>query len=490
MRTTALSLVAAAALTLTAVSADEAQKPKADLKGNMTVVYADPADVGSFGAMFTEGTLYGRLRMNNFWYDYQDDAAGNDHQITGLGGSVVYKSARYATLAATVGAYYTHGGLLNKTDAADIGDLKAGKDVLSRYNVKHDNEYYMAVIAQAAIDTQIAKTNISVGRQLFESVFTASNDTKMIPNSFDGIVVENRDISGTTLRAAHFVAQKLRDHTENHDVITFKDSDGDSWGNNDDSAVHKGLSYANFTAAGKETDHTLSIFTAKSKFGENLKTEVSYFMLPEVVNSLVLEANYAIQAGETTITPGIRYYQQMDDGGGAIANGLNLAGKTMTGYSAASWTSLDSAMTAVRVDIQPSKAYKFRLGYSAIADEADLVAPWRGFPTGGYTRAMAQYNWYANTKSTMARVDVDLEKLGLLERTKFFVRYVVQDFDDAKTGVQADTTVIHTDWSYNLPLDASLLQLKYRMALVEGEAKGAAVDNSYNEYRFEVNYLF
>jgi len=46
------------------------------------------------------------------------------------------------------------------------------------------------------------------------------------------------------------------------------------------------------------------------------------------------------------------------------------------------------------------------LGYSKIADKADFTTPWRAFPTGGYTRAMGQTNWYANTSSYLLRADL------------------------------------------------------------------------------------
>ncbi len=489
---TALSLATAAAFG-GMLNAEES-KPKFDLANSMKVKYNTlPVEAESFSEAFTKGKFYGRLRMNNFWWDWKEEIAGKqrDHQATGLGGSVIYKTARFANVGSSWGLFYTHGGLVNNVDADNVKYLKAGKDTTSRYNVSEDDDWDMAVLAIANIDVQVAKTNIKVGRQIFESVFTASNDTKMIPNTFEGVVVENKDIPATTLRLAHLTAQKLRDHETFHDVITSTDSDGNSWNGNDDSAKHKGLSYAAFKAAGEDTDHTLSIATAKSKIG-NLKTELSYLILSDVLNDAVVEAHYAIDAGGTKIIPGFRYFKQMDNGGGKIG-GASLKGDTQ-GYDDPN--SLDSSLTAVRVDIQPSKAYKFRVGYSAIADEADLVTPWRGFPTGGFTRAMAQYNWYANTKTTMLRADVSLDKLGLLPDTWFLVRYAIQDFDDNKDAVQADSNILHTDWFHDIKMGEDLLKLKFRMGLVTAKDdikksdSTTKTDVSYNEYRFEINYLF
>jgi len=499
----AAAALALTALTTTAVAEDNA-KPKRSLKGNMQVVYNQlPGEAASFGEMFSEGMWYGRLRMNNFEWDWKEETTKNkNNRATGIGGSVVYKTARYSGVAATLGVYYSNGGLMNKTDADDIGTVKAGKDTFSRFNVKEDDDYSMLVPAEANIDVQLGKTNIKLGDQIFESVFTKSNDTKMIPNTFRGVVVENKDISGVKLTAAYFTNQKLRDHTTMHDVITF-DTDIDStnntkWNNNDDSAGHQGLTYKRFKDAGKEVDHTLTILSAQSKLGENLKADLSYLMLPEVLNSAVLEANYTLKAGDTKIIPGVRYYKQMDNGGGKIG-GPSLKGSIITtNYKASGYTtgdSLDSSLTNVRVVIQPKGAMKYTIGYSAVEDAADIVAPWRGFPTGGYTRAMAQYNWNANTKTTMVQANADLGKAGLVDNTTLMVRYAIQDFDDKKTTTQADSNILHADIVHKLAAVEGL-EFKFRTGLVTAKddikdtAGTTKTDVSYNEYRFEINYLF
>ena len=517
---TGISLAATLALTVltTNLTADEATGPKRTLKGSMVVDYKKlPGEVDSLAEMFTEGMWYGRVRLNTFKWDWKEESyttnsagyhSGNkDNHAAGIGGSIVYKTARFAGLAATLGAY-TSQNWFNTMDKEDSGILKAGKDTLSRYDYKNNDQLGMSVIAEANVDFKAGKTQATAGRQLFESVFTASNDTKMIPNTFDGVVVTNKDIENTKITLAHFVGQKLRDHTTSHDVITFKDANGDSWGNNDDSAVHKGLNYDAFKRENKSVDHTLSIFSAKTKIGDDLKAEFSYLTVPEVLSDAVLEAHYTVKAGDTKIIPGFRYFKQMDNGGGDVqanntsgtyTGGINLAGKPMTGYKNSALDSLDSSLTNVRVDIQPTGAFKFRLGYSAVEDAADIVAPWRGFPTGGFTRAMAQYNWYANTKTTMFRVDGNLGKLGLIPNTTFLVRYAVQDFDDKKEGTQADSTVIHTDWIHKLAAVEGL-EFKFRAGLVTAKddieykdytgATKTKADVSYDEYRFEVNYLF
>ena len=66
---------------------------------------------------------------------------------------------------------------------------------------------------------------------------------------------------------------------------------------------------------------------------------------------------------------------------------------------------LTTWLLGVRCDLALDNL-QLRLAYTKVADKADIIAPWRGFPTAGFTRAMSQYNWYANTKSYMVQANL------------------------------------------------------------------------------------
>ncbi|MDD3592101.1 MAG: hypothetical protein PHO65_05640 [Sulfurovum sp.] len=509
MKQIGMSILAVAALSSTAaiaggdvepasppaeVSAVKSEIVKRKLKGDMVVEYnVLPGSTDSLTGMFQDGIFYGRLRSNTFYWDWDhetwDDVAkkGNlDNKNMGLGGSLIFKSASLNGFSFTA-AYY---GSMNpdfwRLDADEIAGAKAGKDTFSRYDVLKRGGYGggMHVLGQAYLQYQNDMFDIKAGRQLFESVFTASNDTKMIPNTFDGVAVAANIADKTSARVAYFAQQKLRDHTSAHDVVTFKDKNGESWNNNDDAPVHKGLSYANFLAAGEDPDHELIVADVKTKIIPNLDATLSFLSVPGVVNDIVAEAHYAVPfENGWTLRPGIRYFHQMDDGGGDIAGYTNLTGKAATGYDAGVADSLDSSLFAARVDVMmPEKKGFFRLGYSQVEDKADILAPWRGFPTGGFTRAMAQYNWYANTKTYMARV-----AYKFTPEFDVSLRYAIQDFDDDKANVQADSNVWHLDAVYKFTPN---FYMKGRVGLVDADTDSGKADVSYNEYRLEFNYLF
>ena len=101
---------------------------------------------------------------------------------------------------------------------------------------------------------------------------------------------------------------------------------------------------------------------------------------------------------------------------------------------------------------------------------------------------MAQYNWDANTETTMLQVDYDFGKAGLVKDFKVSGRYAMQDFDDTKPGVQADSDILHIDIIKGL---AEGLEGKIRIGLVDSDpGNSGKSDVGYNEYRVELNYFF
>jgi len=461
--------------------------------------YIFPEEVDTLGDMFTEGEFYARLRFNSFGFKWKEELnIGNkyvrkDHAIAAIGGSLIYKSAYLHGFAFTLAGYTTQSRGSLSSDEAYL--YKGGKGLLSRYDYISKDKQGISTLAQAYLEFHKEKSYVKAGRLIFESFLTASNDTKMIPNTFEGATLETTDIPDTLLKAAFLTKQKLRDHSEFHEVLAIADVISDDpfhkFSENDDSGMHFGLKKSKLDVLGIKDK--LMIVDVRNHSIENLTLRMNYTALPDLVSSAMIQADYEMNFLDIDITPAFRYMQQFDNGAGAIG-GANL--KTLTdGYSNAD--SLDSWLLGARVDID-NHVWKLRLGYTQIADKGDLVAPWRGFPTAGFSRAMAQYNWYANTKSYMVRADLDLDTAGLIPGVEAFMRYTIQDFDDNKPGTQADSSVATLDVLKEFTSYPGLY-MKFRMAHVVGDDDTVAfvngepktkLDPSYGEARFEINYLF
>ncbi len=481
--------VAAATACMLATSAHALKSEDRDVKANMQVEYTKaPGAVESIGEMFTKGEVYGRLRSNMFWWDWENDDlnANDDNNMWGLGGSLVYKTGYFHGLGATVGFYGTvpmHSDNVNTDKSATANFGKAGKDT---YHTRSDgSEGAMGNFAQAYVEYKNGKTNVKVGRQLIDSVMLASNDTKMIPNAFEAAVVETKEIPDTTLRAGYIMSQKLRDHQSFHSILAFE-----KYNENDDSGVHKGLSVAKINAADEDVNPEMILLTASNKSVPGLKLDAEYVGIDGFFQTVIAEANYQIKLGDSwTLTPGIRYLRQMDDGAGKIG-GAALSG-TVTAANADSkgYTDGDSVDGSILMGrlVLANGPLALTAGYSKIADDADIIAPWRGFPTGGYTRLMAQVDWLANTKNWMVRADYDFGKAGLIPGFKAMLAY--EDINQDENKGYFDRDIVMMDlWKTFAAIPNT--EFKFRMGLVNSDKPAATDNETYDEYRFEVNYLF
>ena len=435
--------------------------------------------------------FYWRVRINNLGFRWKDEIETDDgrkvrtnHIVGAIGESMIYKSATLYGFSVGAGLYTTHSeGNLEDPEAYLY---KAGKGTFSRYDALTDGTLDIVSLAQGYLKYSYENTSVKVGRQIVESFLTKSNDTKMIPNTFEGATLRSGSIYDTSFLMAYLTRQKLRDHSDFHHLLAVGDDPNDPYAvftENDDSAMHFGLNLSELQARGIED--RLIIAEAKNKSIDNLALMVNYTAVPDLISSAMIQADYKFDLRDMYIIPGFRYMKQFDDGAGEIG-GANL--KTITaGY--VDPESLDSELFGARIALVQD-GLKLRLGYTKVADKGDIIAPWRGFPTAGFTRSMAQYNWYANTESYMLQVDYEFDSF---DEFKIISRFAIKDFDDKKIGVQADSKVFEINFFKGL--GESPVYIKTRLAHVAGDDDTVVdgitkTDPSYNEIRIELNYLF
>lgn len=466
------------------------------LKSNMQVEYSKiPGEVDSLTEMVTKGELYGRLRSNNFWYDYDapDTVTSQDHDKFGIGGNITYKTAFYHGLGATAGFY---GAIPLGADNVEEGAnyTKTAKDL---YRTRADgSEASIGVFAVAYGEYKTAHNDVMIGRQIVDSILLSSNDAKMIPNTFEGVMFQNTNLPDTKIRLGYLMSQKLRDHQNFHSIVAYAARD-----ENDDGASHKGLSVTNLNDAHIDVNPEMVFAEVENKSIKNLKINGEYIGLNGFFETLIAEMNYTIDLGDGwKFVPGIRYLHQFDDGAGAVG-GASIAGtygidKTPSAAVLNSYTnphSLDGSLVAARASLVQGPA-SVTLGYSTVSDKSDIVAPWRGFPTGGYTRAMAQTNWLANTESWMINGTYDFDQAKLISGLSCSASFSSIDIDDAKTLAgsiaSSDRDVIYAD-AIQTFTSLPNAEFKFRFANVNAVTNSkTGLNDSYSEYRFEINYLF
>jgi len=461
---------------------------KSSIKSNGIVVHSqEQVKTDKFLEIFTEGNFYGRLRNNNFLFTtYSGLPQNTQTAISAIGISLVYKSANYYGFDMTAGGYLTQSFF----DEDNLLSLAVkGKDTFSRYNYVNDNDTYMAVIGQLNLGYSFAQSKVVLGRQLLETFYTRSNDTKMIPNAFDGISIQSKDIPDTAFTLAYLQKQKLRDHTSSHSILLYGDENATSSrlptsSQNDDSVMHRGLTYTALKAAGKPTDSPLIVLDAQNKSLENLKINFASYIVPELLSQVMGELNYKINFDGFSITPTFRYLQQFDNGAGKVGGASLRAARGTAGYT--NPDSLDGKMIAARV-VTKFSDYKINLAYTGILDEGDLVTPWRGFPTSGYTRSMGIYNWRANTDSYRIELVKGATDTGVYT-TPFIQTSILYMQTDEDKLILDDSMFYYFGLVQNIP---AFPEFQYRFRLGYRDFIQASYQvPDYLDSRLEFNYLF
>jgi hypothetical protein len=458
------------------------------LNSNSTVTVLDvPKEVESLSEVLTEGKLYGRFRLNSFSFDWDDEVGDKtrDHQTLGVGGSIHFKSAYYNGIGFIAGLYTSQNPW--HMDDEHLKYYKVGKGVLNRHDVATKGKYGMTNLAVAYAEFKNEKNSVKVGRQIVESYLTKSNDIKMIPNTFEGITWASKNIEDHTLLTGFLVRQKLRDHNDFHHLFAYDDGAGeyDKWRQNDDTAMHRGITLSKLKEKG--IDDRLLFMELSNAKKSDVHYLVSYTLVPELFSTFGTDLTYKHQTKEGyLLSPSIRYIHQFDHGAG-VMGGANLKTNNVAYMNQ---DSVETDLYGLRLDVGKDR-WRIRSGISKIADKADIISPWRSFPTNGYGYTLLQYNWYANTTSYVVQGDYDLREHNLHIQT----RVGIQDFDDDKSGVQADSNVFQLDLIKKFE-GYKNLYTKLRMVRVLGDENTIALDGkkklnpSYTDIRFEVNYLF
>jgi hypothetical protein len=468
----------------------ETTLPKQSIKSNGTLLYKTQKRVSSLAAMLREGDIFGRIRSNNFYYNYDHESRTKRTTLIGsLGANFLYRSANYKGFDFRLGLYGSQ-IFFDKSDIdGNVKYIKSAKDTFCRYNYVHTGSRHLYTFAQANLSYSYNKSKITIGRQLVETFYAKSNDSKMIPNSFDGVVVQNHTFYKTNITVAYLAKQKLKDHENAHSVFMYDDSniaDYSMWRGNDDSAMHKGISYRRLNAAGKSTKAPLILFDL-SHNTQAYKLHLSSYLVPSLLSEVMGEINYKISFKDFTLTPALRYIRQFDNGAGAVG-GASLLGDVNSlnpgGYK--NPNSLNATMIAARL-VAKVADYKINLAYTNILNEADLVTPWRAFPTAGYTRSMGIYNWRANTKSYRIELQKGASAKGIYTKPLFQASILYVNTDKNK-DILEDSVLYYLGIIQNI---TSMPEVQYRIRLGYRDYIGdASALSNYADIRLEFNYLF
>ncbi|HEX5328967.1 OprD family outer membrane porin [Sulfuricurvum sp.] len=455
-----------------------------------TAVFASAAD--DLASAFKEGKLDGRLRAQYFATDWDNNSAATGKGATdaigmAIGGSLNYKTASLYGFSAAAGLYTTQnpGGW---TEVSDGAGATTSKDLFSRdisrptsapVSTAYGKGY--AVLAQAYLQYDIAKTKLKAGRMLMSNPWISPNDTKMIPIAIEGFEALSNDVPNTTIQIDY--ADKIKERG-----MTYFANMADTGDTPDKIAAYYTTHYG--TAQGQHGDapDVLSV-GIKNKSIDSLELQAWVMHWADLVDEGILEANYALEAGDAIVSFGGRYIKQNDKGAGAI-----ILPKT-NNYDGDQ--SVDTSLFALRTAVSYGAA-KLTLATSHTSSDGDLIAPWRGFPTDGYTRSMTQTDWNANTRAYKGQLDYDFN--GLVSGLSSVLSYAYYDRDPSKKPYQSmtdrayqngDTHQTNLDVMYKLSGSWKGTEFKVRLMNQDNDKTALyAKETSNREMRLEANYFF
>jgi hypothetical protein len=147
---------------------------------------------------FAEGKVKGELKSFyiNRSYDwgsgFAKDPSTYSRDGLSVGGQLGYQTASYYGFDAGA-TFYTTNKLDNKSDNPD----------------KNDNTLFgsdgggYSVLGEAYISYTAGKTSVRFGQQSINTPFAAPNNFRMLPNTFEGLVIKNSDLKDTKFELGH-----------------------------------------------------------------------------------------------------------------------------------------------------------------------------------------------------------------------------------------------------------------------------------------------
>lgn len=448
---------------------------------------------------FKEGKLDGRVRAHYFNTDWDDNSiatgkGGSDAKGLAVGGSLIYKTASLRGFSAGAGLYTTQNPD-GWTEAHDGATATTSKDLFLRDATRpnattltpatYGNGY--AVLAQAYLQYDIAKTKAKAGRMLMSNPWINPNDTKMIPIAIEGYEAVSNDISNTTIQLDY--ADKIKERG-----MTYFGSMADTGDTPDKIAAYYATHYGTVQGTHGNAPGVL-ILGIKNKSIDNLELQAWGMHWNGIVDQAMLEANYAVKVSDATISFGGRYMTQKDKGAGTIIAPMGTATTTLNNGDTDN--SVDTSLFALRTAIS-YRAAKLTLGTSHTASGGDMIAAWRGFPTEGYTRSMTQTDWNANTRSYKAQFDYDFN--ALVSGVSTILSYSYYDRDPSKKPYQSMTDRLFQNgdthqWNLDVmyKLSGSMKGTEFKVRLMDQKNDKTALyakETSNREMRLEANYYF
>lgn len=447
--------------------------------------YAHAAE--DLASALTNGKWEKRIRTQYFYTDWDDNSVtgknGDDAKGLAVGGSLLYKTAPLHGFTAGLGVYAT----TNPFQMTDEEDGKTATTSLDLFRRAGSQKFYgegYAVLAQAYLGYDFARSKTRAGRFLMKNPWVTPNDTKMIPIAVQGLELVSNDIPNTKIQLDYMDAFK-----ERGEIYFGNMADGLDVPN----AIRKQYSTHYNTGDDSKGDSSgVVVAGVTNKSIDNLELQAWGMHWDGLVSQARVEANYGFKLGDVNVGLGGLGIMQFDNGAGKF-----ILPKANNGDND---NSIDTHLVALRTTMNYGNA-KLLLAGSQTSNDGDLIAPWRAFPTNGYTRSKTITDWNAGTKAYKIGLGYDFkDSINGLSANLSYSKY---DRDESKKPyasatnrgfANGDTNQWNLDVVQKLSGKFKGVELKARFMDQENKptmlTAATQKELSNREMRLEANYRF
>ena len=416
-------------------------------------------------SMFSEGKVSGEIRA---FYINRDDTTKSDNQVaTALGGHLKYETEAYNGLSLGA-AFYTTNRILRGLESANSA-------LLNTTLVKNDGSSY-SLLGEAYVaynaENLGSKTVFKLGRQKLNTPLAGTDDARMLPTLFEAYLLQNNDISDTTIVLAHItkVAPGSFANAYNGGIVGATAGYSAIAGN---TAQYQGeFTNVGTWAAGKSTSGVTTLgITYKN---DTIKFQAWDYYAFDLLNALYLQADFKWNSFITeSIKPfaSVQYIKEDDIGSAYL-------GKVDSNFYAAKVGAKISGLTAYIAYSEQSSADN-----TANALENSTITPWGGMPA--FTQGMVtRHMFLAGTKTTKVAATYNFKEHGLnLSATGYYTSF---DMDN-NSGFGTERTAAEPGFDVKYyPSAVKNLQLRLRGNFPDDFGN----NRDWDEYRFIASYKF
>jgi len=416
----------------------------------------------SLSDAFTNAKVSAQVRT--FYIDRDlSNSATPDNSAIATGGHLKIQTAPIEGFSLGTAFYTTQGMGLNSDDATKVNAT-----------LFDDNKDGYSLLGEAYLKYAKDKTTLTIGRQQIDTPLAGSDDARMLPNLFEGVVATNSDIKDTTIVAGHITKMAAG---------TFSNAYADAGVVNSGGALalHSGYGLNNKSAkfmdmgeygVGANTKGVSALAFINTSIPD-VKLQAWDYFAHDILNALYLQADYKIPT-TSTLKPTLsaQYIKESDIGD-------KIAGEVDSHYFGAKAGVSYNNLTA---DI----AYSSTGTSSGTTTNGGIISPWGGSPS--FTQGMVtRHSFFADTNAYKLSAGYNLKDLGLnVTPSAYMASYDIGKENAYVNGTEWTAKEKGFDIKY-LPASVKNLELKLRGNFTE---KFHANGTEWNEYRVIANYNF